>query len=89
MADPPAPPTLENPRAWVGILAGRDDVALVLNPGTPQEQRICFGPMVALAIAAELGKYAQKLLAAQSAAIARHEANTRPSVLRDVRKFDA
>ena len=83
----PAP--LENPPVWIGRLDGRDDVAIVVNPGTDQQQTLCFSPMVALAIAAEIGKYGQALLAKASAAVARHDANTRPPMLREVRRFDS
>jgi hypothetical protein len=69
-------PILDNPSVYVGVLAGRDDVALVLNPGTPQEQRICLGPMVALAVATEMGKYAQRQLERQTATLARHDHNS-------------
>jgi hypothetical protein len=70
------PPILENPGVWVGILSGRDDVAVVIDAGKPQEQRLCFAPLVAMAIAAELAEYAQKQLDHQRETFARHKRNT-------------
>ena len=70
------PPVIENPAVYVGVLTGRDDVALVIEPGKPQEQRICFAPLVALAIADEIAKYAKKQLDKQTEAFARHQRNT-------------
>jgi hypothetical protein len=67
---------LDNPSVYIGVLAGRDDVALVINPGTDKEQRVCFAPLVALAIAAEIGKYAQRQLERQNATLTRHEQNS-------------
>jgi hypothetical protein len=76
------PPLKDNPSAYVGVLTDRDDVALVLDPGTEKEERVCFAPLVALAIAAELVKYGQRQLARQAAALNRHEANTQARPLR-------
>jgi hypothetical protein len=70
------PPVLENPGVYVGMLKGRDDVALVIEPGKDHEIRICLAPLVALAVADELAKYAKKQLDRQTEAFARHQRNT-------------
>jgi hypothetical protein len=70
------PPTLDNPSVYVGVLAGRDDVTVVLNPGTTQEQRICLAPLVALAVAGEIGKYAQRQIERQAATLQRYDHNS-------------
>ncbi len=74
MTDPTSPKLeLENPLLWAGMATGRSDVTLVLNPGTPTQQRIHLAPLVAIALAQSLHEYAQKQLAAQVAAITRHQ----------------
>jgi hypothetical protein len=73
------PPILENPDVWVGNEKGRDDVAQVINPGTPQEQVIRFAPAAALMVAAQLVKYAERLIRSQNDAVARHARNIEKS----------
>jgi molybdopterin-biosynthesis enzyme MoeA-like protein len=73
--DKRSPPTLDNPRTWVGVLAGQNDVTVVFNPGTPQEQRVLMQPLVALSVASKMVEYAQRQLKQQAATITRHETN--------------
>jgi hypothetical protein len=80
---------IDNPAVYVGVLAGRDDVAVVLEPGTSREQRICFAPLVALTIARELIKYGQRQVNRQLETVARHEHNTAPTAYRELRKLDS
>ena len=69
----PAAPEIENPPLWIGVTTGRSDVTLVLNPGTPSQQRIHLAPLVAIALANSMAEYAQAQLQAQVQAIARHQ----------------
>lgn len=68
---------IENPPLYIGVLKGRDDVTLVIHPGTEQELRIYLSPTVALSVATELAAYGQKQLDRQLATVARHAHNTR------------
>lgn len=68
---------IENPPIWVGVLTGRDDVTIVINPGEPGEVRVCLAPLAALGLVGKIGEYAQRQLDAQSATISRYAQNVR------------
>ena len=84
----------KNPQTFVGILdEARDEVAIVINPGEANEQRIVYSPLVAVGLATEVIKYAKKLLRRQKDAVARHATNTEnvvkfPAASRS-RRFDS
>lgn len=68
---------IENPPIWVGVLTGRDDVTVVINPGEPSEVRVCLAPLAALGLVQKIAEYAQRQLDAQSATISRYQQNVR------------